>query len=981
MFLKRIEINGFKSFADRTVIEFENPVTGVVGPNGCGKSNISDAIKWVLGEQSNKSLRAEKSTDIIFAGSESHKACSVAEVTLVFDNSSRKLNADMDNIEVTRRIYENQEEVESEYLINKQRVRLKDIQELILDSGIGKDSLSMVSQGNISSFAEAKPYDRRAIFEEAAGVAKYKKRKTESLNRLERTKDNLDRVKDSLIEQERQVLPLKRQAEKALIYREKKERLEKIEVAVLVDEIDKCNLQKDEFDKQLFDLNNALSMHRTVIEVSESANSDSKLNLRDMDRQISKLQDRLVSTLNEIKVLETRKVEIDEKRKYIIEMGSSENKLKELKAQLDNARFEYEDRLKRLNDLNKAKELLDTNLDEVAIRLLEASQKKEESKNLTYNLEKRISVLEDILKDPFNSGAQSGVRSVMNNKANFNGVMGVVGQELIPEKGYEYAISSALGSSIYNIVCKDEKSARDCISFLKRNQSGRATFLPLTVLREHEIRYQDEEICKQLKGYLGIAGDFINCKQEYDRVADSLLNNIIIADTLENANDIASAMKFNYKVVTLDGDVVNKGGSMTGGRVKNEISIVTAKSELERCKESYMSAKAQSELDLKAYNELIGLKSSLEARLTEKRINIAQIEPVVDVKRAKYESLKANYETIAPSESESEENFSDDLVKQLSKCYSDKDELTTSLKLLKDDRLKLSNEIDRKDTQLRQMRMQTDEDNRAILNLTSKKATVEANLKNHLERLSSAYGVTYEYAYENLRIELSGGEKEEVVSLRNQILSLGNVNMSAPEEYERLKERYEFVKKNYEDLVKSRDKILDAIDEMDKIMKEQFKNTFDAINKELNNTFKVLFGGGKAKLVLEDENDILNTGIDIDVQPPGKSIKSIRLFSGGEKTLIAMCVLFTIMKVNPTPLVIFDEVEAALDQANVERFAKYVKSFAEKSQFIIITHRPGTMEQCDILYGITMQHRGVSQLLKVKLVDAIEMADSSKESE
>ena len=327
MFLKRIEMNGFKSFADRTVIEFENPVTGVVGPNGCGKSNISDAIKWVLGEQSNKSLRAEKSTDIIFAGSESHKACSVAEVTLVFDNSSRKLNADMDNIEVTRRIYENQEEVESEYLINKQRVRLKDIQELILDSGIGKDSLSMVSQGNISSFAEAKPYDRRAIFEEAAGVAKYKKRKTESLNRLERTKDNLDRVKDSLIEQERQVLPLKRQAEKALIYREKKERLEKIEVAVLVDEIDKCNLQKDEFDKQLFDLNNALSMHRTVIEVSESANSDSKLNLRDMDRQISKLQDRLVSTLNEIKVLETRKVEIDEKRKYIIEMGSSENKL------------------------------------------------------------------------------------------------------------------------------------------------------------------------------------------------------------------------------------------------------------------------------------------------------------------------------------------------------------------------------------------------------------------------------------------------------------------------------------------------------------------------------------------------------------------------------------------------------------------------------------------------------------------------------
>lgn len=979
MFLKRIEMTGFKSFADKTIIEFDNPVTGVVGPNGCGKSNISDAIKWVLGEQSNKSLRAEKSSDIIFAGSESHKPCNMAEVTLVFDNSNRKLNASEDLIEVTRRIYNNNEEIESDYLINRQRVRLKDIQELILDSGIGKDSLSMVSQGNISSFAEAKPYDRRAIFEEAAGVAKYKKRKIESLNRLERTKDNLDRVKDILLEQERQIVPLKKQAQKALIYREKKERLEKIEVAVLVDEINHFNNEKNDFDKKLFDLENSLSMHKTVVEVSSNSNAEAKYKLKEYDKLINALQDKLVNTLNEIKVLETQKVEIDEKRKYIIEMGSSENKLKELKSQLENARFEYEDRLNRLNDLNVAKKLLDENLDAVAIDLLEMATKKEESLNIAYNLEKRISVLEDLLKDPFNSGSQSGIKAIMSNKNNFPGVLGVVGQVLIPEKGYEYAISAALSSAVYNIVCKNEESARNCISFLKRNQSGRATFLPITVLRNHEIKAKDEVICKQLKGYLGIAGDFIKCKEEFDIVADSLLNNIIISDNLENANYIASMMDYAYKVVTLEGDVVHKGGSMSGGKVKNETSIVTAKSELERCKENYIAIKAKSELDVKAYNDLLVKKNKLEASLTEKRINIATIEPLVDVKRAKYESLKASYETIAPNE-ENDESYLDDIVKTLAYHYNQKDELSTTLKLKKDERLKLSNEVDRKDMQIKQMRDQIDDDNRQILNLTAKKATLEANLKNDLDRLSTAYGMTFDYALANSSMELNGNEKMEVIELRNFINSLGSVNMTAPEEYEKLNERYEFIKKNYDDLIKSRDKILDAIDEMDQIMKVQFKSTFDAINAELNNTFKILFGGGKAKLVLEDENDILNTGIDIDLQPPGKSVKSIRLFSGGEKTLIAMCVLFTIMKVNPTPLVIFDEVEAALDQANVERFARYVKSFADKSQFIIITHRPGTMEQCDVLYGITMQHKGVSQLLKVKLVDAIELSDDGREA-
>ena len=624
-------------------------------------------------------------------------------------------------------------------------------------------------------------------------------------------------------------------------------------------------------------------------------------------------------------------------------------------------------------------ELLNKNLEEISISLADASLKKDESHNILNRLNNRIDVLENLLKDPFASASHSGVKAIMDSKDAFYGIMGVVGQEIKPHEGYEYAISAALANSTYHIVVKDEEAARKAINFLKRNESGRATFLPITVLRNHEIKYEDEVVCKNTKGYLGVAGDFINCEEEYDIVADALLNNIVVVDNLENANNIAELLKYNYKIVTLEGDIVHKGGSISGGKVKNETSIITASSELERCKEQLLSLDAENTLNIKNYNELISKKNRIESELTEKRINIAQLEPLVDVKRSKYESLKADYETLVPKEGENNETFEDEIVKELANFYNKKDELSTSLKVKRNERVKLAQEIDRRDQQLRQMRSQTDLDNQAILKVSSEKATLDAKLENNLNRLASEYQMTFEYAVANNNVELNGGEREEVQQLRQDIASLGNVNMGAPEEFNEVNERYEFLKRNYEDLIASRDKILNAIDEMDQIMKTQFKETFDAINAELNGTFKVLFGGGKARLVLEDENDILNTGIDIDVQPPGKSVKSIRLFSGGEKTLIAMCVLFTILKVKPSPLIIFDEVEAALDQANVERFAKYVKQFSKKSQFIIITHRPGTMEQCEVLYGITMQNRGVSQLLKVKLVDAIEMADDNPE--
>ena len=975
MFLKRIEMQGFKSFADRTVINFEDSVTGVVGPNGCGKSNISDAIRWVLGEQSVKSLRGEKMTDVIFAGSESRKAVSMAEVTLVFDNSQRVLNSSDDEIEVSRRIYAN--EGEAQYLINHNVVRLKDVIDLILDSGLGKDSLSIISQGNVVGFADAKPYERRGIFEEAAGVSKYKKRKMESIARLERTKENLDKAQNILDELERQVSPLKRQARKAEIYREKKKRLEEIETAVLVEEIKQYNNQKAEIDKSLFDLETTLTMNNTSVQVNENNNLEARNNLKEYDKQLNLIQEKLVNAINEIQKLETRKVELDEKRKYAIEMGSSKEKIAETKNMLEEAKFEYEDRVNRLNALNNELNLLNENLGELALKLADASLKKEETNNASFRLQNRIAVLENLLKDPFSSNAQAGVKAIMSNQKSFYGVLGVVGQVIEAHESYEYALASALANATYNIITRDEEAARNCINFLKRNKSGRATFLPITVLKEHDLKQEDLIVCENTNGYIGVMADFVYNEEQYDIVSDSLLGNIIVCDTLENANNLAALLKYNYKIVTLDGDIVHKGGYMTGGKVKNETSIVTATSELERNKNELVSLSAKAELANKEFNKIVEEKSKVENELTEKRISIAQIEPLVDVKRAKYEKLKNDYTLINPENVENNQSFDNEIVSSLANAYSLKDELSTSLKLKREERMKLSAEIDRRDQQLRIMRKQSESANNSILNLSKDKAVIETKLENNLNRLASEYQMTYEYALGHIEYEITGNERDEVLALRNDIASLGNINMSAPEEFNEVNTRYEFLKKNYDDLIASRDKILDAIEEMDEIMKKQFKDTFDKINDNLNDTFKALFGGGRAKLVLEDEEDILNTGIDIDVQPPGKQVKSIRLFSGGEKTLIALCVLFTIIKVKPSPLIIFDEVEAALDQANVERFAKYVKQFSNVCQFLIITHRPGTMEQCDTLYGVTMQQRGVSQMLKVKLVDAIELADNN----
>lgn len=969
MFLKRIEMQGFKSFADRVVINFENSITGVVGPNGCGKSNITDAIRWVLGEQSVKNLRGSTMEDVIFNGSADRLKVNLAEVTLVFDNTNRALNSELDEIEVTRRLYRNKE---AEYLINRNKVRLKDVVDLILDTGLGKDSLSMISQGNITQFAESKPIERRGIFEEAAGVAKYKKRKLESLAKLERTKENIDRIQDIVNELEKQVSPLKRQARKAEIYREKKQRLEQIETSVLVNEIDHINENIDELNKELFNMESSSTMQQTTINVHEVQNQQSRKDMNNLEREINSNQDKILKVINEIQILETRKIELDEKRKYAIEIGDSKQKISELQQLLEEAKLEYDDRQSRYEAFQTEIELLSNKLHQVAFDITDTNQSFEENNSILRRLQNRKDVLENIIKEPFNN--QSGVKAIIDNKSSLNGVLGVVGQVLKPHDGYEEAISVAIGGALYNIVTNDESSARNAINFLKRNQSGRATFLPLTVLNPRYISKEHQIICDNNKGYLGVASEFIDNESQFDLVKESLLQNVVVVDNLENGNYLASLVKYNYKIVTLEGDVIHRGGSMTGGKLKNNTSLITVEKELNDVKKRIESQNATVTLTLNKLQETQKIKYTIESSLTENRIAMAHLEPVVEAKRAKYERLKNDLEQLDPNQNETTVSIADDVVINLNTSYSLRDELTMSIRSMRENRTKLHSEVERREAQIRQLRKNYEETNSKMNEIKIHLAKMETNLINFLERLANEYQMTYDYAKSKVVDEPLENAREEVIKLRHEIDNLGNINMNAPEEYTEVNTRYEFMLSQVNELIESRDKLLNAIDEMDTTMTKKFSEMFTLINKEFNDIFRSLFGGGKASLVLEDSNDILNTGIDIDVQPPGKSITNIRLLSGGEKSLIAICVLFAILKVKAVPLVIFDEVEAALDQGNVERFAKYLNQFTENTQFIVVTHRPGTMSECNVLYGVTMQKQGVSQMLKVELTTAIDMA-------
>ncbi len=974
MFLKRIILQGFKSFAQKTVIEFDQPYTGIVGPNGCGKSNIIDAIKWVLGEQSAKNMRGNNMSDVVFAGAEQKKGVNLAEVTLVFDNSEHKLNSDYAELEITRRLYKSTNE--SEYLINKNVCRLKDIVDLTLDSGIGKDSLSIITQGNIQAFAEAKPIERRALFEEAASVSKYKKRKTEAVNKLIKTQENIDRSNDILTELERQVSPLKKQAIKAEQYLQKKERLTEIEVAVMVNDIKTQIDDLSTIEQQLFDLGYKETTSKASIQIMENSTNDLREEINKIDSDVHKSQDKLYNVLNDIQLLEKRKAEVEEKRKYILETGTTAAKVEELSKALNEANIEYNDRLERKKSLDAELNLLEQNLSHYNSKIIELSRDINSlNSNINY-LTNRKSVLESQIKSPFDK--ENGVKTIIENKKTLNGIYDAVTNLLKPDEGYQQMVSTALAGSIYHIVTKDEDSAKNAIKFLKRNKAGSATFLPINVLKPRYVNKDHLFVAEHTEGFLGLASDFVDCEQKYDVVVLSLLGNVLVCQDLDSATSLAKRLNHQYKIVTLDGDVIYRGGTMSGGYNQKVNSPLTYKSQLQDIDNKITKFNNEVNEKQTEFNKTQKLRDDTQQDQISKKVQLASLNEVLDIKKEKLEKLKEEYDRVKP-DSSIESSYQDELIDKLNKAYNDKDDITNQISRKRERRVSANSEMQRKYAQLRQVRDELSQIESSINSLNIEKAKTISNRDNLLERLARDYQLTYEFASEKqYDIDIESA-KEEVLVLRKEIRELGNINLDAPKDYEEINSRYEFMDKQIKELIASKDNLLGIISEMDETMSKQFKETFDKINSSLNEVFTVLFGGGKAKLFLEDPDDILNSGIDIDVQPPGKSIQNIRLFSGGEKSLIAICVLFAILKARPVPLCIFDEVEASLDQGNVDRFARYIHNFEDQSQFIVITHRPGTMAECDVLYGITMQHKGVSNVIKVKLKDALDYVKEEKD--
>ena len=943
MYLKKIELHGFKSFADKVNIEFQPGITGIVGPNGCGKSNISDAVRWVLGEQSVKSLRGSNMADVIFAGSQDRRAQNLAEVTLIFDNSDRMLNYDYNEVEITRRLY--RQGNEAEYLLNRQQCRLKDITDLLLDTGLGRDSLSIISQGNISNFADSRPEERRVIFEEAAGVSKYKKRKIEAIRKLERTTDNLNRIKDIVYELEKQIAPLKKQKEKAEVFLTLKEKLTSIEVNVLVHEVSELKNQLDTLSLQLKDLNERHSSLDAEILLKESVDDEIKKKMFVLDNEINSLQSQLLESMSEVSRLETSKIEVDQKRKHALQSqnnGDIKKKLDNLKAILTDLIEEYNDRVERLKTTEKSLEDLSQ---EQTVLTSKINHKHQSINNLNQEITKnknRQEILVDLVENK--SNYHHGVKAIMELAHDNPDIIGVFGDLLENDSKYDLAVSVALGSALQFIVTKDNLQARLAIKFLKDNKAGRATFLPLADMEPRSLREEHAILCPALEGYLGVLSDFVSSSKNIDNVILNQLGNVILADDIDHAYEISKATYARYKVVTLDGNIVNVGGSLTGGTVNRQQSSILQKRELEKVKEKL------DELEQKLVrekNELLKLENDakeLAHTLLQKQMSYAKLEVVVQGKKEELVVAKGEYESLSHQSVELDEfksgKIDNQLVLQLNEAIKHRDELTEKIKSKRELRMSYVNENEQLESKLKDLRKMLKDIQGQINEKAILSTKYEGSLNNYLSRLSNEYSMTYEYASENYHdevdIELARGE---VATLRNEIVALGHVNIDAIEEYKEVSSRYENMNSQRLDLIQAQDKIVQAIDEMD---------------------------------------NILETGIDIDVQPPGKAVSNITLFSGGEKALIAISCLFAILKVRPVPMCILDEVEAALDMANVERFAKFLREFSKQTQFIVVTHREGTMEECDLLYGATMQQKGVTKLVSVKLEEAIDFSNENR---
>ena len=1180
MYLKKIEVQGFKSFANKLLFEFDNGITGIVGPNGSGKSNIADAVRWVLGEQSAKQLRGSKMEDIIFAGTETRKPVSFASVSLTIDNSDKKLDIDYSEVTVTRRVFRSGE---SEYLLNGNTCRLKDINELFYDTGIGKEGYSIIGQGQIDKILSGKAEERRELFDEAAGIVKFKKRKNETQKSLDNESQNLIRINDILAELEKQVGPLARQSDKAKEYLRLKEYLKKYEVNLFLleesstkgeltevtgnldivnEELEKAGNRLEEIKSIYDEKDNEVSELTARIDELTAKKNQAEIDKNRLESQIEILKEQINSANMNDSHLADRLKEINDQ---IAERNEEKQKLLKQKFDISS---EVDDIFARQNEIDREVDALRKETDGLSNEIenrknsifdnlnkkgtIKASIQRYESMQEQVNIRKaeltgklinfktdesefdvsikdakdkldsvnkeidglvsennRLMALSDENKEERNTKKQklqaakeqnmrsqtkleslkniaerydgygNSIRKVMECKEQNSGILGVVADIVKTEKKYEIAIETALGGTIQNIVTDNEETAKKMIAYLKKNQYGRATFLPLSAVSGKNNRRDNLE---RESGFIGYANELVKVDLQYKGLADYLLGRCVVVDNIDNALHLNKAHGYSLKIVTLEGELLNPGGSMTGGAFRNSSNLLGRRREIEELEKVVSSTEkvifslsadidrlgglineatdkiaknteiiqnkklAKNTLEIN-YNQLADKKNEIQSVYENNKREEKEIESQLKDIRAELESSNKELEKIENDNELNTKEISDatERLNDLKNKLEEKNKIAESIhieysqiaqksqfaeesvkRILREiDRLKdgisdledskeesqteiavrssqieeitdtiktAAAEIESYSSELTDLKSRKEEGQATLkgffttreecqnnlvtlekeqFRLSQNKEKLENNRDSKIEYMWNEYELTLSEATQLKDDELSDVSeiKKIVTDTKNEIRKLGDVNVNAIEDYKEVAERYEFLKNQHDDLVSARDKLITVIEELDKNMREQFTTKFEEIKIEFDKVFRQLFGGGKGTIELDPEADILDAAITIISQPPGKKLQNMMQLSGGEKALTAICLLFAIQNLKPSPFCLLDEIEAALDDSNVDRYAKYLHKLTKNTQFIVITHRRGTMAAADRLYGITMQEKGVSTLVSVDLIE------------
>lgn len=977
MYLKSIKAVGFKSFADKIELDIKDGITCIVGPNGSGKSNILDAVKWVLGEQSVKTLRGTGSmSDVIFNGSKSRSPMSRASVALTIDNSNHYLKSEFNEIEVKRVVYRTGE---NEYYLNNAKVRLKDITDLFIDSGASRDAYNIISQGTVEDIVNSKPEARRVIIEEAAGVLKYKKHKEESLRKLEKTKDNLNTINLLINELETSLEPLRIQSIKAKKFNEYKDNLKNLEIALIVNDIKKINLEYNKLKARNEELKSLIEELTAKINKDTATLEVSKLSNLEVESTLNKLNQNLVELERQIADTNAKKTMILERKKLNSNNDATLNNVLNLKEEILSIGKNINSLEDEIKALNSKKDELKTTLDsidneELILRknyVTESNEYNRKNKELL-ELNNKIDILNNNILNEVNIPLP--VKSILNNPR-LKGIYNTVGKLLTFDDAYMNAIETTLGASINYLVVDNETSVKQAINYLKEQRLGRATFLPLNIIKP---KYLDSNIIDSLKnttGFIDTAINLVKYDKAYDNIMQNLLATTIIVKDIDALNSIAKHLNYKYKVVSLDGDISYAGGSISGGAKKNSNSILKDRYELTKLETN----KVNLETNIRVIDTKINTLNQEQEEIKNKKNKVnneyIELKETINRKNISLAELQSNYKdkenTIKNNEAILNNTVDIELDNILKSYYELNGRKDNLLRTIKDYKEKL--ETARGD--LAELELNIKNKNHSLNKYNSEFNSNEitlgkydVKLDNYLLTLNEEYTMTYEKALHeidtNIDIETT---RLQVSKLKSSIKDLGEVNLGSISEFERVNERYTFLTTQKDDLVKSIEELETAIASLDEIMKERFKATFASVNMEFQKVFKILFRGGEGHLELTDKDNLLETGVEIIAQPPGKKLSSITLFSGGERTLTAISLLFAILNVKTVPFVILDEVEAALDEANVDVFGKYLETRKDKSQFIIITHKKRTMEYADTLYGITMQEEGVSKLVSVRM--------------